>query len=113
MSNFPFNSDHYKYNEEFNGCPLTIIEARNFADKILYWHTTNRTSDFSESGDGFDDGVNDLAYGLMDLLSDPNAIQRLQTVGEKVRERVVQVLKSENIGYWEKLKKVLIPLFTK
>jgi hypothetical protein len=96
MSNFPFNIDKYKYGEDadWNGSPLTLGEARNFADKILFWHTNNNLSDFSQSGDGFDDGVNDLAFGLVELLSDPNAIHRLMTTGKGVIKTMQLVLDS-------------------
>ena len=113
MSNFPFNNDKYSDDyENFNGCPLTIFEARELADQILCWHTTNNTSDWTQSDDGFTANVNDLAFGFMELFSDPNAIKRLETTGEKVKERVVNAFEYEG-DYWKKLGKVLNPLFTK
>jgi hypothetical protein len=107
MSNFPLNSDRYKYTngEEFNGCPLTYNELAAFADKILYWHTNNNTSDFSQSGDGFDDGVRNLVFGLAELLSDPNAIKRLETTGREVKRAIDMIYQSDYISEkWENAK---------
>jgi hypothetical protein len=94
MSNFPYNNDRYKYignppdGNPPNGTPLTFQEMRAIADTILYWHTENDTSDFSQSGDGFWDGVNYLTLGLLELLSDPNAVHRLMTTGREVKRQV-------------------------
>lgn len=90
MSNFPHNNDKDRgdRDEEPNGTPLGFYEMRAFADKILFWHTNNRTGDFSESGDGFWDGVNYLTLGLLELLSDPNAIHRLMTTGQQVKRDI-------------------------
>lgn len=104
MSNFPYNNDRYIYignppdGNPPNGTPITFEEMRAFADTILYWHTENNTSDFSESGDGFWDGVNDLALGLLELLSDPNAIHRLKTTGREVKRQIEIVEKVSNLN---------------
>lgn len=89
MSNFPYNNDKYRpMDEPPNGTPVTFKEARAFADTILFWHTENRTGDFSQSGDGFWDGTVYLALGLLELLSDPNAIHRLMTTGREVKNQI-------------------------
>lgn len=99
MSNFPYNNDKYKpFNEPPNGTPITFDEMRNFADTILFWHTDNRTGDFSESGDGFWDGTIYLALGLLELLSDPNAIHRLMTTGREVKNQIDTVNKVSELG---------------
>ena len=93
MSNFPYNNDRYDPDKvAVNGSPLTLNEARGFADKILYWHTNERTADFSQSGDGFEEGVDELAFGLVELLSDPNAVKRLMSTGREVRRQVETAL---------------------
>jgi hypothetical protein len=112
MSNFPLNNDRYEHNENVNGSPITMREAMEFSDKILYWHTDSSTSDFSQSGDGFDDGVRDLAYGLLELLSDPNAIKRIQTTGRQVKQTVREISLSKDISKrWENVKVVLKEVF--
>lgn len=112
MSNFPYNNDRYEYNEDVNGSPLTLAEARAWADKILYWHTNNDTADFSQSGDGFDEGVEDFAFGLLELFSDPNAVKRLKTTGKEVKAEVYLIYNTKvNIPRWEKIKETLNPIF--
>ena len=108
MSNFPFNNDGYKYIQEVNGSPLKFSEARALADKVLYWHTNSDTADFTQSGDGFDSDTILLAFGLVELLSDPNAIKRLITTGKEVKSQVEMILNSEKILLWdEKIKPML------
>lgn len=112
MSNFPFNNDKYKEADEVNGSPLNIHEARSLAYKILFWHTNNRTGDFSESEDGFNDSVEDLSYGLLELLSDPNAIKRLMTTGREVEKTIDLLFESKNVERWEKkVKPVIVKIF--
>ncbi len=119
MANFPFNQDKYKYSNEINGSPLNYIEALNLADKIMMWHSNNDTSDWTESNDGYDYAVENLLYGLIELLSDPNAIQRLEQTGEKVKENVKFIVKTDtetisNISdRWKNIKKYLIESFYK
>jgi hypothetical protein len=113
MSNFPFNNDKYKYTDEVNGSPLTFSEAISFADKILYWHVNENTSDFSQSSDGFDADANLLAFGLIELLSDPNAIKRIISTGENVKNSVRLLLDSHDIERWDKYKKMLEKIFEK
>ena len=108
MSNFPYNNDKYKYSEDVNGSPMSANDMKSFADSILFWHTENNTSDFSQSGDGFDDGVNDLTWGLIELLSDPNAIKRLMTTGRQVRRDVKMVMGATiKSNFWDNIRKKL------
>jgi hypothetical protein len=110
MSNFPFNTDKYKYfdGSNWNGSPLNFDEARSLADTILFWHTTNETSDFTQSGDGFDENVVSLAFGLVELLSDPNMIHRITNTGRQIEEDVNTLWKVDNEHFnilKEKIKK--------
>ncbi len=113
MANFPFNQDKYEYSEKINGSPLTYKEAFILADKIMMWHSNNETSDWTQSNDGYDFAMENLLYGLVELLSDPNAIQRLEQTGEKVKENVKFIIKTDietvsNISdRWRNVKKYL------
>jgi len=86
MSNFPFNNEKYEYGEEYNGSPLTFDDACAFCDKVLFWHSNKDTSDWTQSSDGFDMNVRQMAWGLIDILSDPNAVARLITTLESHKE---------------------------
>lgn len=115
MANFPFNTDreHDEDDDNFNGCPFSYSDMVGLADQILFWHTEKSTGKFSHSGDGFDDGVKFLVFGLAELLSDPNSIHRLMTMGEAVKKEVEMLKNSRNVGNWDIAKKAVNKTFNK
>lgn len=98
MSNFPYN--HHKYNntEGINGSPLNYQEARELADKILMWHSYIDTDDWTQSGDGHEWDVIQMAFGLMELFSDPGAVRRIIYTGETIRKHVETMLKVKDMA---------------
>ena len=113
MSNFPFNSDEYAPSERYNGCPLTYKQAKELAHDVMHWHMEHSTSDFSQSNDGFEQNVSELALGLMELLADPNAVKRLQTTGKQVKDTVNMLMTSDEKYLSKRTKTELMPILKK
>lgn len=88
MSNFPYNHHKYSRIESANGSPLTYKKACKWADEILMWHTGADTDDWTQSSDGYDSNLRDLACGLMELFSDPGAVRRIMATGEVTRGNI-------------------------
>ena len=103
---FPYNRQ--KYNgpaHTVNGSPLTFGQALKFASGIRFWHgAIANTGSWSQSNSQAElDSVN-LALGLVEMLSDPGAVERLMMVGEVMRERIDTVLSVEDREVrWENL----------
>lgn len=93
MSNFPYNKDRYSDRGPVHGSPLTFEKAEGLAATVLDWHARLSTSDWSQSNDNHDVAIRLLAWGLIEMLSDPNAVKRLITTGKGVQESVKTVLK--------------------
>lgn len=92
MSNFPYNRDKYENGYDANGSPITFADAERWAGTVLDWHARGGTSDWSQSNDGHDQAILYLAWGLIELLSDPNAVHRLITTGKGTQESVRTML---------------------
>ena len=113
MGNFPYNTQKFSYAEQVNGCPVQYDDVIGIAAAVRYWHgETAETDDWSQSSDSaFEDEVL-IAFGLMELLSDPGAVRRLITVGKSVRKSVDRLLYSTlDQEFFVKSKEVVRPLF--
>jgi hypothetical protein len=115
MGSFPYNTHRYNDTETVNGCPLNYREAFTLAEKLLYWHSvTAQTDSWTQSGDGAYENTVNIAHGLMELFSDPGAVQRLEMTGHVVRERVKNMMDSEfddGFGFFVNARRVVRPLF--
>lgn len=115
MSNFPYNHHKYSQADTTNGSPLNLSQAKDLAYQLRMWHGTVDTDDWSESNDGAEHDVICLAFGLMELLSDPSAIRRLIMTGETVIDSCNTMLNSKinDIPFFVNGRKVLVELTSK
>jgi hypothetical protein len=106
MSSFPYNHHRYDGPEHVaNGSPLTYNKAREWADEILTWHSEMNTSDWTQSNAGHEWDVRNMAFGLMELFSDPGAVRRIMLTGEAVKENVKTLMAIKDLRNSEEDKK--------
>lgn len=98
MSNFPYNHHKYSQAETINGCPFTYKQAKALAYEIRLWHGEMETDDWSQSYAGGEIDTTYLALGLMEMLSDPGAVNRLISTGENVKKKLDTLMNGSSQG---------------
>jgi hypothetical protein len=109
MSLFPYNL--HKRNErvdgfwetQWQGSPIDFSEATQLADRIFTWHSNNKTDDWTESNDGADEDIRNIALGLISVLAEPSMVRIIATIGEQVQQSLHTILvNAQNGTYNEK-----------
>jgi hypothetical protein len=110
MPNFPYNHHRHNRSMSVNGCPISYKEARELAYQVQWWHIDMGTDSWTQSRDDATQDQIYLAFGLMEILSDPGAIRRLIMSGE-VASRDTELLLNSDYEPFAEIREVVGQLF--
>ena len=88
MSLFPYNNrKHTGYGSQ--GSPLDFDKAYQLAYDLFFWHSQIAdTDDWTQSNEGAEMEIREIALGLITMTCEPSFVQMLADIGVATRKRL-------------------------